>query len=64
MVACSVYVRFGTMYIFASHSSKCTECTRKGISCNGSFSEMDYDKLSVEQAKLKTTHFKIIIKAF
>jgi hypothetical protein len=64
MVVCSACTRSGTMYMFAPHSSKYVECTRKGIFCNGSFSEIDYDKLSIEQAKLETTHFRIIAEVF
>jgi hypothetical protein len=58
MVACSACAHSGTRCMFAPHSSKCAECTRKGVSCDGSFSEANYDKLSVEQAKLEVTRSK------
>jgi hypothetical protein len=58
MVACSACARSGARYMFAPHSSKCIECTRKDISCDGSFSEADYDKLSVEQVKLEAVQSK------
>jgi hypothetical protein len=57
-VACFVCVRSGARCIFAPHSSKCAECTRKGVSCDGSFFETDYDKLSAEQAKLEVARSK------
>jgi hypothetical protein len=58
MVACSACARSGARCMFAPHSSKCAECTRKGVSCDGSFSETDYDKLSAEQAKLEIVRSK------
>jgi hypothetical protein len=54
MVACSSCARAQALCIFSASSSKCAECTRKGMSCDGSFSEADYDRLSEEEARLET----------
>ena len=53
IVACSAYARVQVLCYFAAHSSKCFKCTRKGVSCNGSFLAADYDKMSKEQVKLE-----------
>jgi hypothetical protein len=48
IVACSAYARAQVLCYFAPHSSKCSKCTCKGVSCDGSFSAADYNKLSEE----------------
>jgi hypothetical protein len=63
MVACSACAAARTLCLFAPHSSKCLECTRKGVSCDGSFSEADYDKLSEEQSKLEAARTRAIDEA-
>jgi hypothetical protein len=49
--------------VFSRDSSKCSKCTRKRVSCDGNFSEADFDKLLEEKDRLKTTRTRIIIKA-
>jgi hypothetical protein len=53
MVAYTPCARARTRYIFSSDSAKCSECTRKGVSCDGNFVEADFNKLSEEREKLE-----------
>jgi hypothetical protein len=39
--------------VFSRDSSKYSEYTRKGVSCDGNFSKADFDKLSEEKDRLK-----------
>jgi hypothetical protein len=63
IVACSACARAQVLCYFASHSSKCSECTRKGVHCDGNFSAADYDRLSEEQEKLKAARSAAITEA-
>jgi hypothetical protein len=56
MVACSFCACAQVLYVFSASSSKCAECTRKGVSCDGSFSEADYDRLLKEEVRLEEAH--------
>jgi hypothetical protein len=47
------YARARTRCIFSSDSAKCSKCTWKGVSCDGNFVEVDFDKLSEEREKLE-----------
>ena len=60
IVACSACARAQVLCYFAPHSSKCSECTRKGVSCDRNFSVADYDKLSEEQVKLEAARSRAI----
>jgi hypothetical protein len=62
MVACTPCARARTRYIFSSDSAKCSECTRKGVSCNGNFVEADFDKLLEEWEKLEAARSRAIIE--
>jgi hypothetical protein len=53
MVVCTPCARARTRCIFSSDSAKCSECTRKGVSCDRNFVEADFDKLSEEWEKLE-----------
>jgi hypothetical protein len=46
--------------VFSGDSSKCSECTRKRVLCDGNFSEADFDKLSKEKDRLKITRTRAI----
>jgi hypothetical protein len=63
MVACSPCARARTLYVFSGDSSKCSECTRKGVSCDGNFSEVDFDKLLEEKDRLEATRTRAIAEA-
>jgi hypothetical protein len=55
MVTCTPCARARIMCVFSKDSVKCSECTRKSVSCDRNFSEADFDKLSEEKAKLEAT---------
>jgi hypothetical protein len=55
MISCTLYTRARTLYIFFRDSSKCSECTRKGVIYNRNFSKADFNKLSKEKDRLKAT---------
>jgi hypothetical protein len=46
--------------MFSGDSSKCSECTRKGVSYDGNFSKADFDKLLEEKDRLKVTRTRAI----
>jgi hypothetical protein len=48
------------MCVFSGDSAKCSECTWKSVSCDGNFSEADFDKLSKEKAKLEAAQTQAI----
>jgi hypothetical protein len=60
MITCTLCARARTIYVFSGDSVKCSEYTRKSISCNGNFLEADFDKLSKEKAKLEATQTRVI----
>jgi hypothetical protein len=63
MVACSSCSRSNTLCVFSAESAKCSECTRKGVSCDGNFSETDYEKLAAEKGRLKVAHRQALDRA-
>jgi hypothetical protein len=60
MVACTSCARARVLYMFSSDFVKCAEYTRKGVSCDGNFSEVDFDKLSKERARLEAARTQTI----
>jgi hypothetical protein len=48
--------------VFSRDSFKCSECTHKGVSCDGNFSKADFDKLFKEKDRLKAARTRAIIK--
>jgi hypothetical protein len=63
IVSCTLCARACTLYVFSGDSSKCSKCTRKGVVCNGNFSEADFDKLSEEKDRLEATRTHTIMEA-
>jgi hypothetical protein len=63
MVSCTPCARARTLYVFSGVSSKCSECTRKGVSCDGNFSEANFDKLSKEKDRLEAARTRAIAEA-
>jgi hypothetical protein len=63
MVLCTPCARARTLYVFSRDSFKCSKCTRKGVSCDGNFSEADFDKLLEEKDRLEATRTHAIAKA-
>jgi hypothetical protein len=63
MVSCTPCARARTLCVFSGDSSKCFECTRKGVSCDGNFSEADFDKLLEEKDRLEAAWTYAIIEA-
>jgi hypothetical protein len=43
----------GSLCRFAAQSSKCAECIRRVIPCDGNFSKADFDRLEAEKRRLK-----------
>jgi hypothetical protein len=62
MVSCTLCARARTFCVFSGDSFKCSECTRKGVSCDGNFSKADFDKLLEEKARLEATRTCAIIE--
>jgi hypothetical protein len=50
---CSACSSSGALCIFSHRSSKCAECLRRGIRCDGNFSAVDFDRLGREKVKLE-----------
>jgi hypothetical protein len=63
MVSCTPCARARTLYVFSGDSFKCSECTCKGVSCDGNFSKADFDKLSEEKDRLKAARTRAIAEA-
>jgi hypothetical protein len=63
MVSCTPCARARTLCVFSGDSFKCSECTRKGVSCDGNFSEADFDKLLEEKDRLKAARTRVIMEA-
>jgi hypothetical protein len=63
MISCTPCARARTLCVFSKDSSKCSECTHKGVSCDGNFSKADFDKLSEEKDRLKATRTRVITEA-
>jgi hypothetical protein len=49
--------------VFSGDSSKCSECTHKGVGCDGNFSKADFDKLSEEKDRLEAARTRAIVEA-
>jgi hypothetical protein len=49
--------------MFSGDSFKYSECTRKGVSCDGNFSKADFDKLLEEKDRLEAARTRVIIEA-
>jgi hypothetical protein len=62
IVSCTLCARARTLYVFSRDSSKCSKCTRKGVSCDGNFSKADFDKLLEEKDRLKAARTRAIIE--
>jgi hypothetical protein len=60
MVTCTLCARACIIYVFSGDSVKCSECTRKSVSCDRNFSEADFNKLSEEKAKLEAAQTQAI----
>jgi hypothetical protein len=43
----------GLLYVFSDSLSRCAECVRRGVRCDGNFSVDDFDHLTVKQRKLE-----------
>jgi hypothetical protein len=54
IVACSFCARAQVLCIFSASLSKCAECTRKEMPCDGSFSKADYNRSLEKKACLET----------
>jgi hypothetical protein len=63
MVLCTLCAWARILCVFSGDLSKCSECTRKGVSCDGNFSEADFDKLSEEKDRLEATRTRAIAEA-
>jgi hypothetical protein len=50
---CSPCAASGSLYYFSETSTKCSECVRRGVRCDGNFSANNFDRLHVEQEKLE-----------
>jgi hypothetical protein len=62
MISCTPCARARTLCVFSGDSSKCSECIYKGVSCDGNFSEVDFDKLLEEKDHLKAARTRAIIE--
>jgi hypothetical protein len=62
MVSCTPCARARTLCVFSRDSSKCSECTRKGVSCDENFFKVDFDKLLKEKDHLEVTRTRAIMK--
>jgi hypothetical protein len=49
----SPYAASGSLYYFSEASTKCSECVRRSVRCDGNFSIDDFDRLHAEQEKLE-----------
>jgi hypothetical protein len=63
IVSCTLCARTCTLCVFSGDSSKCSECTRKGVVYDGNFSKADFDKLSEEKDRLEAARTRVITEA-
>jgi hypothetical protein len=63
MVSCTPCTRARALCVFSGDSSKCSKYTRKGVSCDGNFSEADFDRLLEEKDRLKAARTRAIAEA-
>jgi phage FluMu protein gp41 len=52
-IPCSPCAASGSLYYFSEASTKCSECVRRGVRCDGNFSTNDFDRLHAKQEKLE-----------
>jgi hypothetical protein len=45
----SGYMISGSLCVFSDSLTRCAECVRRGVRCDGNFSVDDFDCLTVEQ---------------
>jgi hypothetical protein len=62
IVSYTLCARARTLYVFSRDSSKCSECTCKGVSYDGNFSKADFDKLLEEKDRLEAVRTRAIIE--
>jgi hypothetical protein len=60
IVSCTPCARARTLYVFSRDSSKCSECTCKGVSYDGNFSKADFDKLLKKKDHLEAARTRAI----
>jgi hypothetical protein len=46
---CSGCVKSGSLCVFSDSLTRCAECMRRGVRCDGNFSVDDFDRLTAEQ---------------
>jgi hypothetical protein len=56
----TLYTRARILYIFSGDSSKCSKCTRKGVTYDGNFFKADFDKILEEKDRLEVTRTRVI----
>ena len=52
MAPCPQCVASGAKYVIQKSSTRCSSCTRKNISCDGNFSNAEFDSLEAQKQKL------------
>ena len=57
---CSGCATSGSLCIFSLSSTRCAECVRRGVRCDGNFSAEDFDRLTAEQRKLEAVRDAIL----
>jgi hypothetical protein len=62
MVSCTPCARARILYVFSRDLSKCSKCTRKGVSYDGNFSKADFNKLLEEKDRLKAARTHAIME--
>jgi hypothetical protein len=62
MILYTLCARARTLCVFSGDSFKCSECTCKGVICDGNFSKTDFDKLLKEKDYLEATWTRAIIE--
>jgi hypothetical protein len=50
---CSGCVTFGSLCVFSDSLTRCAECVRRSVRCDGNFSVDNFDRLTAEQRKLE-----------
>jgi hypothetical protein len=52
-ILCTPYAASGSLCYFSEASTKCSECVRRSVRCDGNFSADDFDRLYAEQERLE-----------
>jgi hypothetical protein len=47
-ISCSSCTTSGSLYVFSDSLTRCAECVRRGVRCDGNFSVDDFDRLTTE----------------